>query len=249
MSDHRSEDDAELLRDLDGGDPGEAPASEEELAAAGRLREALRAAVSPAELDEDVHARLLAAALGGPTSGSLERRGSPPLALADLEDASPAERRDAGRLRDRLEHGLAPDRDAEPDDAIEGLLEVAAALRHAHAPEPLDELAAERLLRRADLGRVQPTPTRRARVLRLAWGLGLAAAAAAAALVVLPRSGVLDGAPPATAALVPARSTEELFDPAEPFARQGGASDRIDRIAAARRADLRQNRFARWGIR
>lgn len=258
MSDHRRDDDADPLRDPavgdpDAGDPDEAPPSEEELAAAARLREALHAAVAPAELKEDVQERLLAAALGGPvvpSNPTMELRASARLPPADLDDAAgAAERREAGRLRDRLEEGLAPDRDAEPDDAIESLVEVAAALRHAHAPRALDDLAAERALRRAALGRAQPIPSRKVRVMRLVWGVGLAAAAAAAALVVLPRSGLLDDSSPATAALVPARSTEELFDPAEPFPRQGGTSDRIDRITASRRADLRQNRFARWGIR
>lgn len=249
MSDPRSPDDADLLGDLDAGEAGDAPPSGEELAASARLREALQAAVAPSELGEEVQERLLAAALGSAAAAPSDRRAATRLVLDDLDPSSTAERRDAGRLRERLEQGLAPDRDAEPDDAIEGLVEVAAALRHAHAPRALDELAAERALRRVELGGAQPSRARKGRVVRLAWGLGLAAAAAAAALAVLPRSGLLDAPPPATAALVPARSTEELFDPAEPFPRQGGASDRIDRITAARRADLRQNRFAAWGIR
>jgi hypothetical protein len=47
--------------------------------------------------------------------------------------------------------------------------------------------------------------------------------------------------------LLPARSTQPLFR--EPFAQSGGESARIDRIASARAADLRDNRFAAWGVR
>ena len=65
-------------------------------------------------------------------------------------------------------------------------------------------------------------------------------------------------APAATAAAVAqvehapriaARSTQELFDAATPFPRSGGESARVDRIATARAADLRANRFAAWGVR
>ena len=58
-----------------------------------------------------------------------------------------------------------------------------------------------------------------------------------------------DHAPPpgAQATMVPTRSTQSLFE--EPFAPRGGASARIDRIAMARSSDLRENRFARWGVR
>jgi hypothetical protein len=48
--------------------------------------------------------------------------------------------------------------------------------------------------------------------------------------------------------LIPARSTEALFDPAEKFPVRGGESARVDKIASARAADLRANRFASWGV-
>jgi hypothetical protein len=54
---------------------------------------------------------------------------------------------------------------------------------------------------------------------------------------------VPDGAP----TIVAVRSTQTLFD--APFPRRGGESARIDRIARARGSDLRENRFARWGVR
>jgi hypothetical protein len=48
------------------------------------------------------------------------------------------------------------------------------------------------------------------------------------------------------APLARTRSTEPLFD--EPF-KPGEASARIDKIALARGADYRDNRFAKWGVR
>jgi hypothetical protein len=42
------------------------------------------------------------------------------------------------------------------------------------------------------------------------------------------------------------RSTQSLFGGA--FAPVGGESARIDRIAVARAADLRENEFQRWGV-
>jgi hypothetical protein len=55
-------------------------------------------------------------------------------------------------------------------------------------------------------------------------------------------------APALTTPLVEARSTQELFDPATPFPTKGGESERLDKIVAARSADLRANRFAAWGV-
>ena len=49
------------------------------------------------------------------------------------------------------------------------------------------------------------------------------------------------------AAVAVSRSTQELFP--ERFAPTGGESARIDRIAMARAADLRDNEFAKWGVR
>ena len=82
----------------------------------------------------------------------------------------------------------------------------------------------------------------------VAGGLALAAAIALAIGTTpfdrasAPRSSVSSTEP-----LVPVRSTQPLFR--EPFARAGGESARIDRIASARSADLRDNRFAAWGVK
>jgi hypothetical protein len=45
------------------------------------------------------------------------------------------------------------------------------------------------------------------------------------------------------------RSTADLFDTATPFPRVGGETARVDRIANVRAAELRDNRFALWGLR
>jgi hypothetical protein len=88
---------------------------------------------------------------------------------------------------------------------------------------------------------------RRGRVMRLSFRTSaLLALAAAAALVVWSdrRTPESSGAPPAVAV---SRSTQELFQ--ERFAPIGGETSRVDRIAMARGADLRDNEFARWGVR
>jgi hypothetical protein len=137
--------------------------------------------------------------------------------------------------------------------------EFAGALKAAYEPEGLDPARHEALLASAlgekgatvvDLAERRRAAARRA----VRWGgaTGVLAAAAAAALVLWP-GGRREGQPPSTAtvaALAPpalaSRSTQELFE--EPFARSGGGSARIDRIAQARSRDLRQNRFRRWGV-
>ena len=86
-----------------------------------------------------------------------------------------------------------------------------------------------------------------------------AVVAAAAALVLLINFGARQDEPTAAmpgpvvdqaaAELKAPRSTAELFDPAVPFEAKGGESDRVDRILTARASDLRNNRFAAWGVR
>jgi hypothetical protein len=128
----------------------------------------------------------------------------------------------------------------------------AEAVKSSHSPKALDELTHERILRRA----VLPAATKRApRLVVVAIaGSGFLAAAAAAVLILGPmkRSSEPVGASPAATAapaiaMVPCRSAQDLFD--EPFPREGGESARVDRIASAREHDLRQNRFASWGVR
>jgi len=227
--------------ELQGDEPrGEPPASEEELREARLLAEtlergddplasALRAAAMPADLDALDHDALIARALGD-------------------EAAAPtrAERRAAERLRDALDgRGRAP-------AAVEGeQAELAAALRAAWEPAPLPELRNEALIARA-LARHERRDRgldrrRRALPVTMAALSTLAAAAAAVAIFFFAQG---DKAPaPGAAALISARSTAALFDPATPFPREGGETARIDRITSARAADLRANRYAAWGVR
>ena len=92
---------------------------------------------------------------------------------------------------------------------------------------------------------------KRGKVIRVAFGLGAAGALAAGILFSLldtfPATRTDPAGRAATRALVATRSTQPLFDAT--FAPRGGESSRIDRIAMARSADLRENRFAQWGVR
>jgi len=198
------------------------PETEEELAAARRLRDALE---DPSIDDPDADlARALAAAYAPSTLEDVEH--------ARLVDdvASPEELASAAALARAL--------DAEP---------LTVALRAAWSPRPLDEADHHALVARAvgaaprsGLGSV-PGSARRARVVRVAFGAVAGAVALAASVLVW-----VDGRAPHEVPIARARSTQPLFD--EPF-RAGDASARIDRIAMARASDFRDNRFAGWGVR
>jgi hypothetical protein len=116
----------------------------------------------------------------------------------------------------------------------------------AHRPGSLGD-ETNRAIVEASIARADAR-ARRARARRWSFGIttGLAMAAAFAIVV---SSGGLEPAPvqPAPMARARARSTQPLFH--EPFGRSGGESARIDRIASARGSDLRDNRFAEWGVR
>ena len=77
--------------------------------------------------------------------------------------------------------------------------------------------------------------------------VALSAAAAFAFLIGNTRSDESAAlAPRAVPVLAQSRSTNELF--AEPFT-EGQASARMDRIAEQRARELRDNRYALWGVR
>lgn len=203
-----------------------APATEEELEAARRLRDALEdpsipsdeAALSralkqawePGDLPGGELDLLVAAAVDGPA-----RAGADDLARV-LEGAFPA--------------------------SAEG--ELAVALRAAWSPAPIDEAEHRALVARAIGPVVAAAPgATRSNVVRVAFGAGVSVLALAASVLLFLNVRQPDA--PA-APLAKARSTQPLFD--EPF-RPGEASARIDRIALARASDLRDNRFARWGVK
>jgi hypothetical protein len=157
-------------------------------------------------------------------------------------DAPPSE--EEARAADELRLALA---DSSKQNAAADL---ARALHLAHEPKEIDKDAHRALVDRA-LAAPAPKKASGGRVIRVAFGVAAAISLAAGVAFVVGRGG-LDPAPQQTAQiakppLVHVRSTQPLF--AEPFASTGGTSARIDRIAMAREGDLRDNRFARWGVR
>lgn len=187
---------------------------------------ALEAAWRPSELDPAVGERLLEMALEDPLA--------PPSEEELIESA---------RLRDALEQGT-PDADA-------------ALLRALGAPfaapaTPTPELSAvERALQAAlapQLEQTQPAePARRSNVVYAVFGAGSALLAAAAAAVLF--VGTMRSSAPApvqAAAYAEPRSTAPLFS--DRF-ETGDTTARMDVIASARSRDLRDNRYAAWGVR
>lgn len=216
----------------------EPPPSAREIAAANELRalleqgdhewaEALRAAYEPAELDTSDNDALVDRALG--------------IGTKDVP-ATPAEREAAQRLRESIEHPRTDDRD-EPE------IEVLDALVSAYRPRGIDPLRNELLITRALKRSSQGTAPRRVLPVVTAAVLGVAAMAAGIALYLRPVTDKPVAASVAAPTLQRSRSTAELFDAATPFPRAGGESGRVDRIANARAAELRDNRFAIWGVR
>jgi hypothetical protein len=205
------------------------------------LIDAVRAAGAADEIDPVDHEALLVLTLGDPI-GEIDER----------------ERAEAEALRQALD-----------GDGDHPLAQLAGSLRAAQCDRDIDQLGHERIVRRVvtSPGAGRPAAGRPSRSV---WLGALAALAAGVALFFgamsaeqgagptsrtapngnAPNNGIEQPAPPSVAAtLIQARSTQELFDPATPFAKKGGESKRLDVIARARAADLRANRFAAWGVR
>jgi hypothetical protein len=170
----------------------------------------------------------------------------PAVSLAPLDPDAPASEEElgqAGALRDALADPTVANEDAE-------LLRTLSLME---SPRPLGAEEHRAILARALAPRhaVRPPARQGARLIRVAFGAGAAMLAVAAAILLLVEPG--DLAPPsdqtalAGPPLARVRSTQSLFR--EPFARQGGESARVDRIAMARASDLRDNEFRRWGVR
>ncbi len=164
----------------------------------------------------------------------------------DDPDAPPSEEelREAEALRLALEDAEKPGIEA---------ADFARAVALAHAPRAMSREEHQVIVQKA-LERMPQAP--RVSRLRARVVLAVAAAlplAAAFALYVGAAGRVSRSAPAepllaqATARIAHVRSTQPLFR--EPFPQRGGESARVDRIAAARASDLRDNRFARWGVR
>jgi hypothetical protein len=195
------------------------PPSAEELAATEELARALKSAWRPEPIDAREHDELI------------ER-------VLERTMASRHELKQAAELRRALEDESVPSEEAD----------LARSLKAAWLPRPLGALDHEGVVER-----VTTSGPRRGVLLRVSFGAGAALALAAAVLFVVGQLSATR-APTASNAestqraadLVQSRSTQPLFD--KPFER-GAASARIDRIALARAGDLRENRFAMWGVR
>jgi hypothetical protein len=181
----------------------------------------LEAALRPGQLDAATHERLLALALEDPLA--------PPSEQELVESA---------RLRDALATGAAHS-DAD-------------VLRALAAPFGEPSAASVESALQAALGASAPPAPPRRNVVYAVFG-GASALLAAAAAVALLVTGASEKAAPMTApaavavapALVKPHSTADLFD--ERF-ETAGTTARMDVIASARSRDLRDNRYAAWGV-
>ena len=156
------------------------------------------------------------------------------LDLTDVGLETADERVAANALRDAL--------DARSLEGDAGLL---GSLKAAHSPNAIDEAAhraiVERALAPSAAVRAPKRAPARGQVIRVAFGASALAAIAAAVLFAVK-------GPNADEVVAPfvARSTQALFD--EKF-EMGQTTARVDRIAAVRAAEFRENQFARWGVR
>ena len=157
------------------------------------------------------------------------------LALEDpLAPASDEELIESARLRDALAGGT-PNADA-------SLLRALAA---PFVPADADNDAVERALNGVLTVPSQAAPAPRRNVVYAVFGAGSALLAAAAAAVLFVGSRSAEPPAQASAYVVP-HSTAPLF--AERF-ETGDTTARVDLIASARSRDLRDNRYASWGVR
>jgi len=154
-------------------------------------------------------------------------------------DAPPSEAEVAAalELRRSLEQG-------KPGVRSNADWELVEAVRAAASPAAITEARHRRILETA----LSRNP--RGRVIYLAFGGVASLAAMAAALAIVMKGAEREpagGRPIQESPMAVSRSTVELFPAGIPA--RGSTSDRVDRIAYARARDLRENRFARWGVR
>jgi len=190
-------------------------------AAAAELGAALRAAWSPTELDPAVQRVLVEAALTDP-----------------LAPATPAEEAAARELGEALDARARAAGDGDADE-----LALATALRAAFTPEPPAPATIDRVLAVALRSRVAARPQRppgRVAFIGLSAVTGALALAATIALALTAPGEDARRPPPHLS-----RSTAGLFESRFEI---GQTSARIDRIASVRERELRDNRFANWGV-
>jgi hypothetical protein len=204
----------------------------------------LASAWSPEDLDPAVNERLLALALGETTDSAVWD--APP---NDAEHAAAEE----------LARALDGHPTSGPSESSSPELDLARSLRAAVRPVAIDELTSQRLVRGALASpRVDPARGRgRWRSAAAAGALALAASLAGLMLgervergpqLAAPAPPAARSEPLARVELAAPRSASALFA-ATDFPAAGGERARADRIAAARTVDLRNNRFAAWGVR
>jgi hypothetical protein len=158
------------------------------------------------------------------------------MALEDpLAPASPDELIESERLRSALDEGTAHE-----DQAL--LAGLRATLDSAEA-----DASVERALDKAlpDASAASGRNKRGGSVIYAVFGAGGVLAAAAAAVLLVAQARAPEPAVMVDAYATP-RSTEALFS--EPF-ETGATTARVDLIASARSRDLRDNRYAAWGVR
>jgi hypothetical protein len=152
-------------------------------------------------------------------------------ALEDpLAEPSPEEVREAEALRRALEQGGAHEHAA-----------LARALGHALGHTPIEPQAAERALEVA----LDP-PKSRSNLILVAFGAAASGLALAASIALVVGSAQRPAAPIAQREFAPSRSLSPLL---EADAARLTASERMDRVASVRGRELRQNRYAAWGVR
>jgi hypothetical protein len=149
--------------------------------------------------------------------------------MPEKDDLDPTaqEIAEADALRKALEEG-APSVDAD----------FLRSLKLSHAPGDIDTNQHDAIVAAALGGK---KPERRGIVIRVAFGIAAAVAIAAGTIVAI-RTPLEQP----SAQLKRVRSTQDLFD--RPF-ESNATSARVDRIAMMRGSDLRENHFAKWGVR
>ena len=184
----------------------------------------LSATQSPQSIDEERHRQIIETALNTPAVRVTPHSDDP------FAPPTPEEQAAAARLRDSFE-----------SDPLVTLL------RSAYTPSTLRPRV-ELGVRETALARQPNRPGLQSRRLaQSAWGV-FAVAAAAALWLIAKSNGMLDASQYSmqrSNTLAVSRSTDSLF--AKPFA-LSSHSERIDKIAQVRSRELRDNRYAIWGL-
>lgn len=207
-----------------------------------QLARALRAANAPRPIDRITHERILKRALGAEAKPAV-RRGARIAMISGLFVAAAA--------LAMFFTTTTRDANAPAAEAVAGAPAPAATAAAAAPAAAGDQPRSDRAAKVAEAparGRAESKYGRAAAPSPRPFAEPPGAPAAAAAEEARPAAARADDLT-AVAAYVPSRSTDDLFDRNTQFPKTGGESARIDRIAMARASDLRQNRFAAWGVR